>query len=125
MLIADLIAGNLVSLLVISKVQLDLKGSFIRLIATLCIFDCLCIILNLLLFSGPLLSEYYRHQVSVGVHLFTVCVVKIEAGDFPIILDSVSGNILLIIGLHHPHVCNSHNILAVEQMYLKIDFIKW
>ena len=59
----DYIAGNLISLCVIYKTDLGFKTSFSRLIASLCIFDTLCILSNLTIFSLPLLSESYRHQV--------------------------------------------------------------
>ena len=36
-------------------------------VATLSVFDCLCIILNMIIFSGPTLSETYRHQVNVFI----------------------------------------------------------
>ena len=42
---------------------MDQKSSFLKLISTLAIFDCLCIMFNIFLFSAPLLSETYRHQV--------------------------------------------------------------
>ena len=39
-------------------------------VATLSVFDCLCIILNMIIFSGPTLSETYRHQVNVFITSF-------------------------------------------------------
>ena len=59
------IAGNLMTILVIFNNNLDLKTSFLHLIYLLSIFDCLCIVCNIFIFSGPLLSEKYRHQVIV------------------------------------------------------------
>ena len=43
--------------------ELGLKLSFSRLIYQLCVLDTLCIIFNILMFSGPWHSEHYRHQV--------------------------------------------------------------
>ena len=51
-------------MLVIHRTQLDFKMSFVHLISILCLFDTICILLNVLIFSGPLLNETYRHQVS-------------------------------------------------------------
>ena len=54
---------------VILTSALDLKQSFLQLILTLTIFDSICIIFNITIFSGPLLSEHYRLQVSNCVHI--------------------------------------------------------
>ena len=51
------------TMLVILNNNLNLKTSFLHLLSLLSIFDCLCIVCNIFLFSGPLLSEIYRHQV--------------------------------------------------------------
>ena len=56
-------AGNLASLSVLFYTDLGFKSSFTRLIANLCIFDSFCILFNLTIFTFPLLSESYRHQV--------------------------------------------------------------
>ena len=45
------------------KSELGLKVSFRRLIYQLCVLDTLCILSNILMFSGPWHSEHYRHQV--------------------------------------------------------------
>ena len=59
------IEGNLITVSVIYKykAELGLKVSFRRLICQLCVLDTLCIIFNILMFSGPWHSEHYRHQV--------------------------------------------------------------
>ena len=55
--------GNTITLLVLCKESLGFKILFSTLISILCVFDNLCIILNILIFSGPLISETYRLQV--------------------------------------------------------------
>ena len=57
------ISGNLVTLWVIFTTPLDFKASFLRLVATLATFDLVCIVLNMVIFAGPVLDETYRHQV--------------------------------------------------------------
>ena len=63
--VVNCIEGNLITLSVIYKYksELGLKVSFRRLISQLCVLDTLCIIFNILMFSGPWHSEHYRHQV--------------------------------------------------------------
>ena len=51
------------------KSELGLKVSFRRLIYQLCVLDTLCILSNILMFSGPWHSEHYRHQVGTGATL--------------------------------------------------------
>ena len=62
-LIFLLISGNLITIYVILSSVLDLKESFLQLIFTLSVFDSICIIFNITIFSAPLLSEHYRLQV--------------------------------------------------------------
>ena len=58
--------GNLVSIYIMCKAELDLKISFVRLIITVCIFDSFCIFFSISTFSLPLISELYRHQVHMS-----------------------------------------------------------
>ena len=58
-----LIAGNIATLCVLFTTDLGFKSSFNRLISNLCIFDTFCIVLNTTIFTFPLLSETYRHQI--------------------------------------------------------------
>ena len=58
------ITGNVISLLVITQNKLDLNGSFLSLITILCVFDVFCIVCNILIFTGPLVFETYRNQVT-------------------------------------------------------------
>ena len=53
----------MVTILVIRRTQLDFKTSFLHLIYSLCVCDSVCIVFNIIIFSFPLLSETYRHQV--------------------------------------------------------------
>ena len=69
--------------------ELGLKLSFSRLIYQLCVLDTLCIIFNILMFSGPWHSEHYRHQVLPLI--------------MPVLLGltqmSLSGSVLTILGV--------------------------
>ena len=74
-------SGNIISLIVILKSELGLKLSFKHLISQLCVLDTLCVVINILMFSGmsqldqthdmywtlqivgPFHSEHYRLQV--------------------------------------------------------------
>ena len=57
------VPGNLITIFIILSSVLDLKQSFLQLILTLSVFDSICIIFNITIFSAPLLSEHYRLQV--------------------------------------------------------------
>ena len=62
-------AGNLTTVNILACTELGFKLFFSRLIILLCIFDTFCIILNIPLFSLPLLSETFRHQVGYIIHI--------------------------------------------------------
>ena len=66
-------SGNLLSIYIMSKNELDFKISFVRLVIILCIFDSFCILFNITIFSLPLINETYRHQVQFKrVHILLV-----------------------------------------------------
>ena len=57
------IAGNILTFHILLKTELGFKLFFTRLIMILCVFDTFGILFNISIFSGPFLSETYRHQV--------------------------------------------------------------
>ena len=58
--------GNLATLNIAFRKKLDLKISFLSLIGLLCVFDILCIVTNIVIFSFPIIDPFYRHQVNLG-----------------------------------------------------------
>ena len=57
------LAGNVLSIGVLYRRDMDLKAIFRQILITLVTFDLLCIVCNLLLFSLPQLSESYFNAV--------------------------------------------------------------
>ena len=58
-----IIAGNIATLCVLYTTDLGFRSSFTRLISNLCFYDTFCIVFNATMFTFPLLSETYRHQI--------------------------------------------------------------
>ena len=56
-------AGNVLSIMVLGRKDMDLKPVFRQILVTLVSFDIGCIIFNVLLFCLPHLSVHYRVQV--------------------------------------------------------------
>ena len=59
----QIIAGNIATLCVLYTTDLGFRSSFTSLISNLCFFDTFCIVFNATIFTFPLLSETYRHQI--------------------------------------------------------------
>jgi hypothetical protein len=71
-------SGNIISLHIIIWTQLGFKRLFRQLISALLIFDTICIFCNIATFSGPFLSETYRHQVRHSVYGHSIDISGLE-----------------------------------------------
>jgi len=58
-----LLSGNILSILVLLKHDMDLKSNFLQILITLICFDVACIVFNLLLFCLPHLSKTFFERV--------------------------------------------------------------
>ena len=90
-------------MLVILKTPLDFKSSFLHLIGSLCVFDSLCILFNITIFSGPLLSESYRHQVITSHPPLDCMVLQVLPHLIPLVLPlaqvSLTSSVYTIVAL--------------------------
>lgn len=57
------ILGNVLSIIVLTRRELDLKGSFLNLLVTLCVFDMLFILAVNLFYTVPIHSSFYEQEL--------------------------------------------------------------
>jgi hypothetical protein len=96
------ILGNVLSILVLTKRDLDLKSSFANLICTLCLFDILFIVTVILFYSLPIHFEFYEEEI---IPYFTPALL-------PLIHIALTGSVYAVVAVAAERyfiICNPFN----------------